>query len=94
MKLKLFAAVALFSCTLLFSQHLLSQQAQPKKESQKSENPNWAPEKGYDNSVKNIYFPEQNVYFNLDKNTYMYKDGDKWKVISGNQRFREEGTRA
>lgn len=49
------------------------------KDSKKSKKNEWVSNAGIKQTTKNVYFPEQNVYYNVDKKTYIYKSEDKWK---------------
>ena len=42
--------------------------------------PSWAPAHGYRAKTSHIYFPEQNFYFDLQTNEYIYLQGDAWQV--------------
>ncbi len=42
--------------------------------------PPWAPAHGYRAKTKQVYFPEHNFYFDVQKNVYIYFSGDKWQV--------------
>jgi len=42
--------------------------------------PSWAPAKGYKKSIKHIYFPQYNMYYDLKKGTYIYMSGDTWQI--------------
>ncbi len=42
--------------------------------------PPWAPAHGYRAKTRHIYFPDQNFYFDLQKNVYIYVQGDRWEV--------------
>ena len=43
--------------------------------------PDWAPANGYRDQTRHIYFPQQNIYYDLQKEVYMYDDGGLWFVI-------------
>ena len=43
--------------------------------------PYWAPANGYRDQTRHIYFPQQNIYYDLQKEVYMYDDGGLWFVI-------------
>ena len=43
--------------------------------------PDWAPAIGYREQTRHIYFPQQNIYFDLGKEVYMYDDGGVWFII-------------
>lgn len=42
--------------------------------------PPWAPAHGYRAKTRHVYFPDQNFYFDLQKNVYIYLQGDRWEV--------------
>ena len=42
--------------------------------------PSWAPAHGYRANTTYIYFPEQNVYFDIQKSVYISLSGDNWQV--------------
>jgi hypothetical protein len=42
--------------------------------------PSWAPAHGYRAKTRHIYFPDQNFYFDLQKNVYIYFQGGSWEV--------------
>ena len=42
--------------------------------------PSWAPAHGYRAKTRHIYFPDQNFYFDLQTNEYIYLNGDTWQV--------------
>jgi hypothetical protein len=42
--------------------------------------PNWAPAHGYRAKTRHIYFPDNNFYFDIQKNVYIYLSGDQWQV--------------
>lgn len=42
--------------------------------------PSWAPAHGYRAKTRHIYFPDQNFYFDLQTNEYIYLKGDTWQV--------------
>jgi hypothetical protein len=41
---------------------------------------NHAPAHGYRAKHKYHYYPGNNVYYDLDRKLYFYRDGDKWKT--------------
>lgn len=43
----------------------------------KTENPSWMKESN--DNVKNVYFPEQDMYYNVKNKNYIYKADGKWK---------------
>jgi hypothetical protein len=58
-----------------------AQQPQQKKQEQKAktEQPSWMKSKNYGSDVKNVYFPDQDMYYNVKKEVYIYKADGKWK---------------
>lgn len=40
--------------------------------------PRWAPAHGYRAKTRQIYFPEQNFYFDLQRNVYIYFEKGRW----------------
>ena len=42
--------------------------------------PSWAPAHGYRANTRHIYFPEQNIYYDVQKSLYISLSGDKWQV--------------
>ena len=42
--------------------------------------PSWAPAHGYRANTTYIYFPDQNVYFDMQKSVYISLSGDNWQV--------------
>lgn len=42
--------------------------------------PSWAPAKGFRKKTKQIYFPEQNMYYDVDRSVYIYAKGNNWEV--------------
>ena len=42
--------------------------------------PSWAPAHGYRDNTRHIYFPEQNVYYDLQEGLYISLSGDNWQV--------------
>ena len=42
--------------------------------------PSWAPAHGYRAKTRHIYFPDQNFYFDIQANKYIYLKGDAWQV--------------
>lgn len=40
--------------------------------------PRWAPAHGYRAKTRQIYFPEQNFYFDLQRNVYIYFENGRW----------------
>ena len=44
--------------------------------------PSWAPAHGYRANTRHIYFPEQNVYYDLQEGVYISLSGDNWQVTA------------
>ncbi|MEN8186849.1 MAG: hypothetical protein ABFR05_06945 [Bacteroidota bacterium] len=42
--------------------------------------PSWAPAHGYRAQTSHIYFPDNNFYFDLKDNSYIYLNGGNWQV--------------
>lgn len=42
--------------------------------------PPWAPAHGYRAKTRHIYFPDHNIYFDLQKKVYIYINGGNWSV--------------
>jgi hypothetical protein len=42
--------------------------------------PSWAPAHGYRAKTRQVYFPEHNFYYDVQKGVYIYIDGGAWKV--------------
>ena len=42
--------------------------------------PPWAPAHGYRAKTRQVYFPDQNFYFDVQKGVYIYLSGGKWEV--------------
>ena len=40
--------------------------------------PPWAPAHGYKAKTRYVYFPQQNIYYDLKKNVYIYPQGPSW----------------
>lgn len=40
--------------------------------------PRWAPAHGYRAQTRQIYFPDQNFYFDIQRNVYIYFYNGKW----------------
>ena len=55
-----------------------NQNQNQKQKKQVSEKPAWMPSNGYKENVGNIYFPEQDMYYNIKKNVYIYQNNGKW----------------
>jgi hypothetical protein len=42
--------------------------------------PHWAPAHGYREKTRQIYFPQQNFYYDLHRGVYIYMSGRNWVV--------------
>lgn len=42
--------------------------------------PPWAPAHGYRAKTRHIYFPDQNMYYDIQKGNYIYFSNGKWSV--------------
>lgn len=42
--------------------------------------PPWAPAHGYRAKTRHIYFPDQNMYYDIQKEVYIYFNNGKWSV--------------
>lgn len=42
--------------------------------------PSWAPAKGYNKTISHIYFPKYNMYYDLQRGSYIYMSGSAWQV--------------
>jgi hypothetical protein len=42
--------------------------------------PPWAPAHGYRAKTRQVYFPDQNFYFDTQKGVYIYLNGKNWEV--------------
>lgn len=42
--------------------------------------PPWAPANGYRAKTRQIYFPEHNFYFDIQKGVYIYLNGGNWEA--------------
>lgn len=40
--------------------------------------PSWAPAHGYRAKTRHIYFPEYNLYYDIQKKNYIYLNNGKW----------------
>ena len=61
--------------TLVFS---LDTYAQGKKTTKGP--PSWAPAHGYRAETRHIYFPDQNIFYDVQKSIYISLSGDNWQV--------------
>ena len=67
--------VGILILTLIFS---LDTYGQNKKSTKGP--PAWAPAHGYRENTRHIYFPDQNVYFDLQKTVYISLSGNNWQI--------------
>ena len=44
--------------------------------------PPWAPAHGYRAKTRHIYFPNQNMYYDIQKSNYIYFSNGKWSISS------------
>lgn len=42
--------------------------------------PSWAPAHGYRAKTRHIYFPQHNVYYDMNRGSYLYLNGRNWAV--------------
>jgi hypothetical protein len=42
--------------------------------------PSWAPAHGYRANTRQVYFPEQNFYYDVEKSVYISLSGGNWQV--------------
>jgi hypothetical protein len=42
--------------------------------------PPWAPAHGYRAKTRHIYFPQYNMYYDMNRHSYLYLDGGHWSV--------------
>lgn len=42
--------------------------------------PPWAPAHGYRAKTRHIYFPDQNFYYDVQKQNYMYLSNNNWQI--------------
>lgn len=42
--------------------------------------PPWAPAHGYRNNTRHIYFPQYNMYYDMNRSSYLYLNGGNWEV--------------
>jgi len=67
--------VFIFILSLVFLSDSYGQRNKPKKGP-----PSWAPAHGYRANSRHIYFPEQNIYYDVQKSIYISLSGDNWQV--------------
>ncbi len=85
MKTRNFFYLILFvaGCLFIANNNAFAQQPQQsQKKGQKAQTgqPSWMKSQECGENVKNIYFPAQDMYYNVKKKAYIYKkDGKKWE---------------
>lgn len=42
--------------------------------------PHWAPAQGYRIETRHIYFPQYNMYYDMNRSSYLYLSGNRWTV--------------
>ncbi|MGC4042125.1 MAG: hypothetical protein QM710_15385 [Flavobacterium sp.] len=42
--------------------------------------PPWAPAHGYRAQTRHIYFPQYNMYYDMNRSSYLYLNGGQWTV--------------
>ena len=47
--------------------------------------PPWAPANGYRAKVRHVYFPTQNMYYDLQDRVYIYANGGNWSISASIQ---------
>lgn len=69
-------------CLLLFLMMLLTLpfDSPGQGRSQKHGPPPWAPAHGYRAKTRHIYFPNQNLYYDVQRNSYIYYSNGRWRV--------------
>jgi len=67
--------VVILILTLVFSLDSYGQGNKSKKGP-----PSWAPAHGYRENTRQIYFPEQNLYYDVEKSVYISLSGNNWQV--------------
>ncbi len=70
------AAILFFQTT--FAQEHRKQQSNPKNQRESA----WVQDSKIKSETKSVYFPDHNVYYNVEKKTYLYKKGDNWQESS------------
>lgn len=75
MKTKTSLTILSFCLTLLF---FLPTEAFAQNKKQGP--PSWAPAHGYRAKVRQIYFPDYNMYYDLQKGVYIYLNKDSWQI--------------
>ena len=65
---KIFFALVVMTITTSMSFHILAETTLPP----------WAPANGYNAKTTHVFLPDQNIYFDLNKNVYIYEDNGQW----------------
>ncbi|QBZ98989.1 hypothetical protein [Flavobacterium sangjuense] len=42
--------------------------------------PPWAPAHGYRAKTRHVYFPQYNMYYDMNRGSYLYLNGGRWSV--------------
>lgn len=50
------------------------------EESSAQRRPHWAPAHGYRAQTRHIYFPQHNMYYDMNRANYLYLNGGRWLV--------------
>jgi hypothetical protein len=68
-------------CALILS---VSVHQDTKAQTKKNENgpPSWAPAHGYRANTRHIFFPEHNIYFDLNRSVYIFIRAGEWQFSS------------
>lgn len=61
----------------MFVQAIHAQEPKKEKQPQKQES-SWTKDANFKDNTVSVYFPEQDVYYNVSKKTYTYKKGKEW----------------
>ncbi len=73
MKLKIYLSTLLIILfTLFIAEDVLAQK--------KGGPPPWAPAHGYRERTRHIYFPQQNVYYDVERSVYIYLNNGNWEI--------------
>lgn len=80
MKIRNYFAATLLAivCLVVVNNDAFAQQQQQPKKKHQTEQPSWMTKKGYDETIKNVYFSAQDMYYNVKKKVYIYKNNGKW----------------
>lgn len=76
MRRKRFLSIVVFSLAVIL---LMPQESMGQKRVKQGPPP-WAPAHGYRAKTRHLYFPEQNFYFDVQRNVYIFPDGGRWVV--------------